>query len=116
LPSSSPSVSVTPSVVPIPSALVVPRFNSTVPALAISGQSGVLRPLRFPLLGRMTSGLTSSGCWSGEEARQKVDLKLVSLEEISSVDNTVLQAIDLQTGTRFPRARRADRAPSPNQT
>jgi hypothetical protein len=64
----------------------------------------------------MTSGLTSSGCWSGEEARQKVDLKLVSLEEISSVDNTVLQAIDLQTGTRFPRARRADRAPSPNQT
>jgi hypothetical protein len=33
---------------------------------------------------------------------QNVDLRLVSLEEISSDNTTVLQAIDLQTGTRFP--------------
>ncbi len=38
-------------------------------------------------------------------------MKLVSLEEISSVDNTVLQAIDLQTGRRLPSAQSADIAP-----
>jgi hypothetical protein len=45
------SVLVTPLVVPIPSALVVPWFNSTVLALAISGHSGELCPLLFLLLG-----------------------------------------------------------------
>jgi hypothetical protein len=58
-------------------------------------------PFLFPLLSR---DLRTDQQWAfgQKEKRQKVDLKLVSLGEISSVDKNMLQAIDLQTGMLFP--------------